>query len=109
VYPEEGWDCERGPKARRTVSEHSRQKPRAQSANEIWSLDLVADQFTDGRRFRALTVADVYTRECLAIEVGQNLLRAGSRRCTRTALMHGRWEVSDQQWVLLEPILRAEY
>ena len=33
----------------------------------------MADQLTDGRRFRALTVVDVYTRECLAIEVGQSL------------------------------------
>src|SRR5262249_134128 len=27
----------------------------------------------DGRRFRSLTVVDVYTRECLAIEPGQGL------------------------------------
>jgi len=31
----------------------------------------VADQLTDGKRFRALTVVDVFTRESLAIEVGQ--------------------------------------
>ena len=39
----------------------------------MWGLDFVADQLIDGRRFRALTVVDVYTRECLAIEVGQSL------------------------------------
>ena len=39
----------------------------------VWGLDFVADQLADGRRFRALTVVDVYTRECLAIEVGQSL------------------------------------
>jgi len=33
----------------------------------------VADQLTDGRRFRALTIVDVFTRESLAIEVGQAL------------------------------------
>ncbi len=59
--------------SRRIASAHSRQKPRAEGPNEVWSLDFVADQFTDGRRFRALTVVDVYTRECLAIEVGQSL------------------------------------
>ena len=32
-------------------------------ANERWSLDFVSDQFTDGRRFRVLTVVDVCTRE----------------------------------------------
>jgi len=35
--------------------------------NERWSLDFVSDQFTDGRRFRVLTVVDDCTRECLAL------------------------------------------
>ena len=33
----------------------------------------MADQLADGRRFRALTVLDLFTRECLAIDVGQGL------------------------------------
>ena len=33
----------------------------------------MADQLTDGRRFRALTIVDVFTRESLAIDVGQAL------------------------------------
>ncbi len=37
------------------------------------SLDFVSDECSHGRRFRTLTVVDVYTRESLAIEVGQNL------------------------------------
>src|SRR5204863_1155197 len=41
--------------------------------NEIWSMDFVADQLADGRRFRALTVIDLFTRECLAIDVGHGL------------------------------------
>lgn len=36
-------------------------------------MDFVADALFDGRRLRALTVVDNYTRECLAIEVGQSL------------------------------------
>jgi putative transposase len=35
--------------------------------NERWSLDFVSDSFTDGRRFRVLTVVDDHTRECLAL------------------------------------------
>ncbi len=73
LYREEGLGLRARPKARRTVSEHRRQKPRAEGPNQVWSLDFVADQLSDGRRFRALTVVDVYTRECLAIEVGQSL------------------------------------
>lgn len=41
--------------------------------NEIWSLDFVADALFDGRKLRMLTVVDLFTRECLAIEVGQSL------------------------------------
>ena len=36
-------------------------------------MDFVADQLADGRRFRSLTVVDIYTRECLAIESEQRL------------------------------------
>lgn len=35
--------------------------------NQRWSLDFVSDSFTDGRRFRVLTVVDNHTRECLAL------------------------------------------
>ena len=35
--------------------------------NERWSLDLVSDAFTDGRRFRVLAIVDDVSRECLAL------------------------------------------
>ena len=38
-----------------------------QGPNQRWSLDFVADAFTDGRRFRVFTVVDDFTRECLAL------------------------------------------
>ena len=41
--------------------------------NEIWSMDFVSDALFDGRRLRALTIVDTYTRESPAIEVGQSL------------------------------------
>jgi transposase InsO family protein len=73
LYREEGLGLRRRPKGRRIASAHRRQKPRAEAPNRVWSLDFVADQVSDSRRFRALTVVDVFTRECLAIEVGQSL------------------------------------
>ena len=36
-------------------------------------MDFVADNLFNGRRIRALTVVDNFSRECLAIEVGQGL------------------------------------
>jgi len=48
-------------------------KELARTINEIWSMDFVADALFDGRKLRMLTVVDCYTRECLAIDVGQSL------------------------------------
>jgi putative transposase len=41
--------------------------------NQAWAMDFVSDQLVSGERFRALTIVDVFTRESLAIEVGQRL------------------------------------
>ncbi len=48
-----------------------RTKP--QTPNVAWSTDSVSDQTVEGQRSRALTVVDVFTRECLAIEPGKSL------------------------------------
>jgi putative transposase len=36
-------------------------------------MDFVADQLADGRKIRTLTIIDLFTRECLGIEVGFSL------------------------------------
>jgi len=36
-------------------------------------MDLVADQLASGARFRTLTIIDVFSKEALAIELGQRL------------------------------------
>ncbi|KDA01132.1 DDE-type integrase/transposase/recombinase [Hyphomonas oceanitis] len=41
--------------------------------NEAWSLDFVHDQLSCSAKIRLLTVIDIYSRECLAIEVGSRL------------------------------------
>jgi len=85
----EGWDvgkerfyrvsCEEGLALRRkrpwrhTTAVHREHRRPATTRNDIWSMDFVADQLTDGRRFRALAVIDLFTRECLAIDVGRAL------------------------------------
>jgi len=51
--------------------------PPPQRVNERWSMDFVADSIVTGRRFRALTIVDNYTRECPTIEVDTSL---GGRR-----------------------------
>jgi putative transposase len=39
-------------------------------------MDFMADRLDDGRRIRILTVEDVFTRECLAVEVDTSLVSA---------------------------------
>jgi len=41
--------------------------------NQVWAMDFVSDALFNGKRFRALTVIDAYTRECLAIHVDQGI------------------------------------
>jgi putative transposase len=73
LYQEEGLALKQRPKRRRRAAEQRAERVRTTEANQVWSLDFVADQLTDGRRFRALTIVDVFTRESLAIEVGPGL------------------------------------
>ena len=51
-------------------------------------MDFVADQLADGRRFRSLTVMDIYTRECLAIEAAQSLKGEDVVRVMNQIKMH---------------------
>jgi len=60
------------PKRRKMVVQRN-QRAVPVAANDAWTMDFVADQLGDGTKFRALTVVDVFTREALAIEVGQRL------------------------------------
>ena len=62
-------------------------------SNQRWSLDFVSDAFTDGRRFRVLTVVDDDTGECLALiadtslggaRVVRELDTISARRCRAT-------------------------
>ena len=41
--------------------------------DQTWSMDFVADSLFNGRRIRALTIVDNFSRECLAIHVDQSI------------------------------------
>lgn len=47
--------------------------PVPQRPNEIWAMDFVSDALFMGRRFRILTVIDLFSRECLALEVDTSI------------------------------------
>jgi putative transposase len=72
IYREEGLALRR--KRRRKEAAGARVIiPAPQSANQKWSMDFVTESVVTGRRFRALTIVDEYSRECPAIEVDTSL------------------------------------
>ncbi len=73
VYCEEGLNLRsKRPKRNRAAAQRL-ERPQLSTLNQSWSMDFVADQLFDGRKIRALTVVDNYSRQCLAIHVGQSL------------------------------------
>jgi len=73
LYTEDGLALRQKRPWRHATAVHRERRRPAQGQNEIWSMDFVADQLADAQRFRALTVIHLFTRECLAIDVGQGL------------------------------------
>ena len=55
-------------------------EPRLTRANQEWAMDFIVDGLANGRMVRILSVVDVFTRECLALEADTCL---GSGRVTR--------------------------
>ena len=79
LYREEGLSLRR--RRRRKRLSHLRvARERPQAINHRWAVDFVHDALLVGRRFRALTVIDEWSRECLAIEVDTSLTGASVTR-----------------------------
>lgn len=76
LYKEEGLNLRTKRPRRRKAAAHRLERPVLTTANQSWSTDFVSDALFDGRCFRILTLVDNYTRECLALEVGQSLTGA---------------------------------
>jgi len=73
LYCEEGLQI-RSKRPRRNLSAaHRKGKIQATQANQYWSMDFVSDRLETGNKYRALTMVDVFTRECLSIHPGKHL------------------------------------
>lgn len=76
LYREEGLNL-RAKRPRRRVSAAPRVgRPEITEMNQCWSMDFVSDTLFDGRRFRALTIVDNFSRECLGIKADQGITGA---------------------------------
>ncbi len=73
LYREEGLGLRKRPAGKRRAAVHRQQRMRPTGPNQVWAMDFVSDQLSDGRKIRSLTVVDSFTRESLAIEVGHSL------------------------------------
>lgn len=73
LYREEGLTL-RIPRRRRKLASWVRVPlPAPDKPDERWTLDFVTDALADGRRFRILTVLDIFSRECLALDAATSL------------------------------------
>jgi putative transposase len=89
LYREEGLSVHRRKRKRVAVTRRPILAP--SGPNERWSMDFVSDALGDGRKFRALTIVDDFTRESPAIEVefsltGERVARVLERLATTRGL-----------------------
>ena len=73
IYCKEGLNLRSKRPRRRVSAAHRMLRPDVCRVDQCWSMDFVCDNLFNGRRIRALTVVDNFSRECLAIHVGQSL------------------------------------
>ena len=71
IYTQEGLTMRTKSPKRRVSCKRRLERTKATKPNASWSMDFMADQLFNGSRFRLLTIVDNFTRESLAIEVGQ--------------------------------------
>lgn len=73
IYREEGLMLSKRRKSRKRGALLRVEMPLAERANQRWSMDLMSDSLSDGRRVRVLTIVDDYSRECPAMEVDTSI------------------------------------
>jgi putative transposase len=78
IYREAGLSLRR--KRRKRLLRQRAPVSTVRAANEEWALDFVTDALASARHLRILTVVDVFTRECLALETDTSM---GSLRVVR--------------------------
>jgi len=72
IYREEGLSMRLKPPRRRKSIVLRTDRPTAQAINQTWSMDFMADNLSDGRKIRLLTIVDNFSRECVALDVAVN-------------------------------------
>ena len=74
IYAQEGLQLPRRRQGRRRDAGRVAPLAALTGPKQRWSMDLVQDSTVGGRRIRALTIVDQFTRECPAIEVDTSII-----------------------------------
>ena len=72
IYRQEGLNLRYRSKRKR-ISQARLPKVDVTGINQCWAMDFMSDALFNGRRFRAFTMMDVYSRECLNIYAGSSI------------------------------------
>jgi len=72
IYCQEGLNL-RYKRRRKHISRARLPKIDVTGINQCWAMDFMSDALFNGRRFRALTMMDLYSRECLNIYAGNSI------------------------------------
>ena len=73
LYKEEGLGLRCKSKRKRASGSRIPATNIPQGINECWAMDFVSDQLYDGKRFRALTLINTFSRECLSIHAEKSI------------------------------------
>lgn len=73
IYKEEGLNLRSKRPRRSRAAAHRLDRPGLTGLYQCCSMDFMADQLFDGRKFRIFTLVDNFSRECLALRSGQSL------------------------------------
>ena len=100
LYKLEGLNLRSKRPRRSRAAAHRLDRPSLSGPHQLWSMDFVADQLFDGRRFRALTIVDNFSRKCLAIYAdssikGDDVRATLARMVTRFGQLPERFQVDN--------------
>lgn len=73
IYCQEGLNLRTKRPHQHVTAGRRRARLAVSATDQCWSMDFVADNLFNERRIRTLTVVDNFSRECLAIQIGQGL------------------------------------
>lgn len=91
LYCKEGLRLRKKRPRRNVAAAHRMERPELSSNDQCWSMDFVSDNLFNGRRIRALTVVNNFSRECLVIRLDRAIkghdvmehLKAAYTRCPK--------------------------